>query len=267
MNNDDQDKNQPITPSNNKNLPNPNQYFQPSQNIQPNNLGQTPNYDQYFQPQSRGPKKILIIIAAIVLLLTAVLIGYAMIAGSDKDPNSSQSQQSGVTVPNDWKTVETDFGFSFKAPQAWQSSEPDDSSVDNLRSNTISIGTPDDSNADTDAEIQYEYVTIGLQNRTDSSSQEDFEKLVTNADGSLIEDYQELGVTEDQIKITSKKVDIAGKEWLQVDTEIDGQFSRNLYSWKGDGAIVLSVIEDDTTRLDSMTDKYLLPMAASVEAK
>ena len=279
MNNDEQDKNQTIQPNNNQNLPNPNQYFQPSQNIQPNNPGQTPvntpippqpNYDQYFQPKSRGPKKILIIVGAIVLLLSAILIGYAMIAGNDKSSNSSQSQQSAVTVPSEWKTIETDFGFSFKAPQAWESTDPEDSSVDNIRSDTLTVGTPDDSDEDTEADIEearYEYVTVGLQSLTDSSSQEDFEKLVTNADGSLVRDYQELGVTEDQIKITSKKVDVAGREWLQVDTEIDGQFSRNFYSWKDDKAIVLSVIEDDTTRLETMTNQYLLPMAASIEVK
>jgi hypothetical protein len=55
-----------------------------------------------------------------------------------------------------------------------------------------------------------------------------------------------------------------GRQWLQVDTSYPSQTSRTLYLWNSNHALALTVLADSADALHKDSDKYVLPMAASV---
>lgn len=254
--NDEQNQQKPQTPD-------PNQFFQPDTSVP---VPPTAGYGQYVGPPPKNRKKPILIIGILLLILIIGGVVYALTASSGQQNNQAQ-QNAEVTVPTEWKIVETEFGFSLKAPQEWESSTSETSTAGNLSLTAFSIGTPESVANDETSDVRLEYVTVGTQTLSTGANQEEFEAAVTNADGSLTAEYKEAGLSEDQIKITSSKIDVQGKQWLQVDTEVDGQLSRVLYFWTGDKAIVLAVVDDETANIDQMTSQYLLPMAASIELR
>jgi len=231
----------------------------------------------YGQPPTPGsPKRKFIIIGlvALVLLVIASAATYFLLGTNDQKASESTASQAkenqsagqkNIKVPSDWKTIDTKLGFTVKAPPNWSDagSVPTNASLGNFTSKTVTISEP---GRDT-ASIYGNYVAVSTQSLKNSKSQSKFEQGVTDkktlADG--------LGVSKDQLTLTSTKLDINGKRWLRTDVQAsDPQasgkfFETALYYWVGDHAIGLYVLSNKQSGLDKLANSYLLPMAASVE--
>jgi len=224
-----------------------------------------------------------LIAALIVLLLVVVGVTVLAIVATGKNPNSTKKAAStstsvaktdskDVKVPADWQTLDTGLGFTVKAPPTWSLGISAESDFNSLKSKNVSISASSDtqetsSDAPSSPTETQDQVTVSTQQRTDQKSQKDFEEKVTklsDSDAALLEGF---GVKKEDIKISSRKLKINDKQWLEVTSDIPGQLSRTLYLWQKDHAIAIMVIGDSQQKLTSLTDSYLYPMTASVIVK
>lgn len=247
-------------------------------------------YDQYNPGAAASRKKI--VVSIIVLLLLVVPGGVGAFAFLNKkqpqkvdnqapaanpaaqpQPKTTQPviENKQPAIPISWKTVDTKLGYSLKVPADWSgdNSVPTSSNFDNFEAKTMIIGktqtnstNPYGSYVSSDGN----FVSVGTQSLADSKSQAEFEKEITDVN-KVADTLAGFGITKDKIKLSSKKININGKEWLEVDAEIPNQISKTLYLWANDHAITLSVLSSEQAQLDELSEKYMFPIAASVQLK
>ncbi len=185
---------------------------------------------------------------------------------SQKGANNTKTEQSKkpaeVTVPADWKEVDTTLGFSVKVPALWSAAPAAEATFGNIKTTSVYLG-----NNDTAGEMDGPIVVASKQSLTDTPGQQAFEEAATKLDAETIATLEQLGVKKEDVSIKSKHVTLGGKQWLQIDTQYPGQFTRTLYLWNADHEIGLSVLSDGGDSLSEAADAYLLPMAASVVIK
>lgn len=274
----------------------------PQQPAQPVTGAENPYYDQQVQPgqvigyglptdqqvygtpKPQPPSKIkLAIIGFVMLAFLLAVVGGAVygISKIGKKPsnqaNSSQQEQIGETeeinveVPEDWETLDTGFGFSVRAPSGWEKGSGDDNSDDKFESE-ISTLTPtsQEESGDggtSDVSQQTTITRVGTIKLKNSQSQSDFESTITNADQYKAKLAEDLDFKAEEVKVSSKKLKINGnQEWIQVDIEAPGVFSRYLYLWDNDHALLLAAddLSTDKAKFEDHYKQYILPMAASV---
>lgn len=219
-------------------------------------------------PKKPFPKSILVIFAVLIVgvILAAILVSgqTAKKTNSTKSKSpaaSSQAKEKAVTVPTNWKSIDTTLGFSLRLPEDWDSSgTPHEVTTLNLRSNTFVVSAPDIARSDL-------YILVATENLTDAQGRQAFEEAVTTVNPSLEEAYRSLGIKKEDIKITTATKTLGGKQWLQVQTDLPNESLLSLYLWHKDSAITLNAAQLSKEKLNSLVNTYLYPMAASVTIK
>lgn len=231
-------------------------------------------YDQYNPGAAASRRKIVVFILVLALLAIPGGIGAYSFLGN-KQPqkvanqtpasNSTTPAQPQITtqpvienkkpaVPISWKPIDTKFGFTLKIPADWAASLSSEFDFNGLKTKSTTISDP---KADTGT-----FISVGTQSRDTAKTLQEFESYLTSDQA-----YSDLGLDKSQVKLTSKKININGKEWLQIDTDVSGQLSRTIYLWDDDHAIDLAAVSNKQASLDELSEKYMLPMAASLELK
>lgn len=212
-----------------------------------------------------------------MVILIAGVAGIVVLTKSSTQKSASQStEQSSATdkekiekktveIPDDWVDVPTELGFSIMAPEGWAAAVPTESTIANLKSNNSLVSDPN-AEASTGLLPPENSVSVSSQERTDAGGQKAFEAGVTKLDEESLSVLESLGIKKEDIKVSSKKLIINDTEWLEVSTEIPGQFSRSLYLWDGDRAISVMVVAASKEKLDELSNKYLYPVGASITA-
>lgn len=242
-------------------------------------------YDKY-DPNMPPPKRRRTPLLAILLILVLVGAGagayfFIFNKGEKQDktaqntpvPNQPEQAtgediaQKTIEIPGDWKTIDTEFGFTVKAPPDWtkDKSLPLSSDFEGLVSKNMNIGLESPPNSG--QVLPYRtYVSVGTESLKGSKSETEFYKKVTDKDfvAGIIALF---GANKSDVKVNDLKVNINGRIWRQVDVEAPDIFSRTLYFWDGDHAITLAISPSSKKSLDSQAESYLFPVAASLELK
>lgn len=241
-------------------------------------------YDQYNPGAAASRKKIVVLILVLALIAIPGGIGAYSFLGN-KQPqkvdnqtpanNSTTPTQPQITtqpvienkqpaVPISWKMVDTKLGYSLKVPADWSGGNtvPTQSDFDIYKSTTITLGSLSSPSGDI-ATPSGKYISTGIQSITTSKTEADFEKATT--DSSVVADA--LGLDKSKVKVTLSKLNISGKQWTQVDSEIPDSFSKTLYLWVNDHAVFITISNSNKNTLDKYSNDYLFPIAASVSLK
>lgn len=233
----------------------------PTNNIQDNNTGH-----HLF-----SVKRVLVSIAIILIIAAGAFTAYHYTKGSVSNlPSKSIS----VTVPANWKTFNSGFGFTVEGPSTWGLISANSSStVNNLQSTmttlsatggnlTFSTSTP----STTQAQLN-ESVSLGIAKLTSNNNKANFVKAVTVISSQEKAGLKAFGIKANSVKINPMYLTINGKQWIRVDTSYPGQFSTNLYYWDNNQGINLMVSNASQKVENQLTNSFLLPMAASMQLK
>lgn len=245
--------------------------------LPPNSPQGTPLPQQPMSPAGNAPKrfnklpKLPLIIAAVVVVLG---IGGWLAYGA-----LGSGGGVAVTVPADWKSLDTQLGFTVKAPANWEiESEKEQTEEDGYKSTTVNLSPKiedvdvseseaDDEDDDFSADLLLGVVAIAFEPKGNPDKAA-FEKYVTNKE-NVGEVFALFGGDMDKVTVTHTTVKIKGKEWLKVDATFDNNVFTTLYYWNKNKAIGLSTFklneEFGGSKDSSPYDTYLLPMAASIE--
>lgn len=273
-----------ITPGQTQTFPQSEPSAQPPSTTQPSSLQSPIEQGQpvqnYTQPPKRFNTKVIVFIVIILILLIGGVAGaYFLTKKSDKNQDSNSAsaeykQESSVedlqiTVPSNWKTIDTEHGFTIKAPSGWDKASPTDFTFNNIQTSNVLIDnssktkTPGNSQGQQNTDVS---ISAGTEKLMNSDSQEELERLLTDPE-AVAEAYADFGLTKDQITINSTRVRINGKEWLRIDSDMAGEIETTFAHWVDDHAIVLIASGKDRQAVDKQVNDYLLSMTASVEIK
>lgn len=171
-------------------------------------------------------------------------------------PNTTQPviENKQPAVPISWKVVDTKLGYTVKIPAEWSTGLSSDFNLNGLKTRSVTLSDP---KADTGT-----FISAGTQSHDGLKTQQEFENYLTSDQA-----YADLGLSKDQATLTSKKININGKEWLQIDAELSGQLSRTVYMWSDDHEISLAAVSNKQDSLDKLSSDYLFPIAASLQIK
>lgn len=259
---------QPTTSPVPTNQPQPASQWSPQPVVMGGNMEPSPT-----SPPNKSRKKLIILLLAaiVVIALAAAVFMILMNKDGGEDTSaktaasssaSSKNETIDVTVPSDWTTLDTELGFSVKAPTGWSASFAVDSNINGLKTKSKSISASDDTFSTSDPAPTEEdvnnFVTASRQQIEGANSQSEFEDKLRNFDESF-------GIGNGDAGSSRNKVQINGKEWLQAEYKMNDQFSKTIYLWTGDYAVALAIMASSEKELSKLTDNYLYPMAASVE--
>jgi hypothetical protein len=240
-------------------------------------------YDQYNPGAAASRKKI--VVSIIVLLLLVVPGGVGAFAFLNKkqpqkvdnqapaanpaaqpQPKTTQPviENKQPAIPISWKTVDTKLGYSLKVPADWSGGNtlPTESDFDIYKSTTITLGSLASPTGEA-VTPSGKYISTGVQSITTSKTEADFEKATT--DTTVVANA--LGLDKSKVNVTLSKLNISGKQWTQVDSEIPGSFSKTLYLWVNDHAVFVTISNSNKDTVDKYANDYLFPIAASVQLK
>lgn len=258
-------------------------------------MEQVPGYEflaENPKPNSTTPvdKTKPLLIGTAVLACVLILIGaVAYFALSQKNDNSGGSKSDErkaieqlpelvVKIPDDWKKIDTSYSFSVKVPPGWEEGETINLSFNKIEGEVAILNleqideTNDESeNADTESisEKKVPYLSAGSQQLADSTDKDSYESALTNTSEKNSQLAEILGVKAEELKTSSSKLKINGKEWLQVNSEANGKFWRLLSRWVDERAILVIATDtnSDKNKFEEYTKQYLLPVAASLELR
>lgn len=232
--------------------------------------GQAPAYGgqpQAAAPVQTAPKKLKWFILIPIIVVMAAVMASAGWFVLNKFVLSGMS----VAVPKDWKTLDTELGFTVKAPPKWDTSGTSSSELDKIKSKNVTLSPPIEfnfSSSDSGSTPSLDTmvaVTAASFEQTGQPDKATFEAAVTDTK-TLEQVYSLFGGDSSKIKVEQTKVKIEGREWLKVDVGFEKASTTTLYHWVDDHAIGLSIAAAGETEKDSSVyQEYLLPMAASVE--
>lgn len=152
------------------------------------------------------------------------------------------------------------------APKQWEKTLSQSGSTNDLSEDSISIGPPLSFSYEPELpEERNVFVAVGTSRLTNSSNEDDFEKRVTTINKEDLKLLENFGYNKDDYKLTSKKIKLGGKERILVDSELPNDFTRKLYSWDNDKAILFSIKAESQEQLERFSDKFLYPMVLSIK--
>ncbi len=235
------------------------------------------------QPAAKRRNLLPIVLAAAVLLIGGGVGAFFLTRDSDNGNNTnsneqapadsaSQTNQMTVSVPDDWQTVETEFGFSVKAPAGWSAGFDMGGTVGSLKSEMTTVSAAggsisfNSSNGGTSQEDIDNAVSVGIQSNTDNpTDQEAFEKLVSEVSEDTRAMMQAFGADMSSVGMDAEQISINGRQWLRVTSSLNGQYATSLYLWNNDHAVTLQVMSEDEATMQRLSNDYLYKFAASLE--
>ena len=236
----------------------------------------------------------MLILILLIVLIVAAAAGYFAFKKPAKPapapaPKISNAQSTNMTVkvPADWQKTDTKLGFSISIPAGWVVGTSTNTDINNLNgasatisddaATSVSNTTPTNGTSDSSASAATDTSQDGSQSQTSSqilevisekldtgNSEAAFKQKVTQLSSEDKATLQSLGVDTSKASVSSRSIKLNGKPWLDVTSNIPGQYSENLYYWDNDHAIGFIGVDASQAKVKQLAQKYLYPMAASV---
>lgn len=227
--------------------------------------------DGNFGPGNPQKKKIVVSGIVVAIIITIGIGGFLYMSQKDTSRNSqsiasSPAEQIDTTTASSGNLVKTDYGFTLMAPDKWEKTTSQAGTVNGLIEDTISISPPlSFSYEPEEPDERNAFVAVGTSKLSNGSGKDDFEKRVSVVNEEDLKLLENFGYSKDEYKIVSKKIELNGREWLLVDSELPNELTRKLYSWDNDKAIFFSIKAESKEQLEKFSNKFLYPMASSIK--